>query len=223
MPYGNKNDMKITIKKAFRKFEEGEVFDFSNLSKLGWITIVGDNGSGKSSLIHALRGYKNDSRTKSLYERDFEALAKNIEVEHSYEKIFFLDNVKDNGNDFMVGYDAYQYIESGGMGTKNNSHGETSLIYLNNFLSKYKDKIVPKKTLIVFDEIDGGFSLSYLSKTINILHKLISLGCDILVISHNPFLMVESFACFDMETRKHVMSGEYIKSKTGFVLDKPTK
>jgi len=54
--------MKITVIKDFRCFKEGEVFDFGNISKkpMGFVTIVGENGCGKSSLLQALRGYKND-------------------------------------------------------------------------------------------------------------------------------------------------------------------
>lgn len=210
--------MKITIKKDFRKFKEGEVFDFSNLSELMWITIVGDNGCGKSSLIRALRGYKNDMRTKSLYEDDFQKLAENIEVEHNYEKIFFLDNVKDDGSDIMVGYDAAAYLTSGGWGTRHNSHGETSLMYFNKFLQECQDKIVSGKTLLVFDEIDSGFALVYMSRTINIIRKMIGLGCDILVVTHNPFFMIHSTVCYDMEKREFVSSTEYIEEKTGFSL-----
>jgi ABC-type sugar transport system ATPase subunit len=81
--------MKIKIKKDFRCFKAGDEYDFSDIKTIKALCIVGENGCGKSSLFHALRGTKNDMSTNSLFESDFKKLAEFVEIEHSYEKIFF--------------------------------------------------------------------------------------------------------------------------------------
>lgn len=147
--------IKITIEKDFRLFKSGEVFEFNLVTPE---VVVGDNGCGKSSLFQALRGYKNDLEEITLRSSDFRELSKNISVEHNYEKIFFLDSVVDSGSDMQTAFDAMSFFDSGGFQAKDKSHGESSFVYLNNFLGKVLDKIVPDKTLFVFDEVDKGFS-----------------------------------------------------------------
>ncbi len=211
--------MKITIKKDFRTFKAGDVFDFSELKTLRDIVLVGDNGCGKSSLIHALRGYKNDHKTNSLYNSDFDELAKNIEVEHEYEKIFYLDNVKDNGTDFKVAWDASQFLSSGGFQAQKLSHGQGTLTYLTKFISEYENRIVSGKTLLVFDEIDNGLSLKNMALFRNLVVNLcFKHKCHILIISHNPFLISQSFMCYDISKKDYVSSSNYILEQTGFEL-----
>ncbi len=212
--------MKIKVIKDFRNLKEGFEYDFSLLKSINYICLVGDNGCGKSSILHALRGYKNDIPTDSLHETDFKKLKDNIEVEHDYEKIFYFDNIKDNGSDLMVSYDAINFLESGGFYTKAKSHGESSLIYLDIFLNKIKNKIVEGKTLLVLDEIDNGFSIKNMSRFINIIEYLtLKQKCDVLVISHNPFFIQSSIFVYDVSKRTIVYSADFIKEQTGFELN----
>ena len=214
--------MKITITKDFRKLKTGDVYDFGSLDTLKMVTIVGDNGSGKSSLIHALRGVKNDAKCDSLFNSDYKKLAENISVEHSYEKIFFLDSVKDNGSDIMNGYDAVSFVTSGGMATSKMSHGQGSLTYIAMFLEKNKSSIVPDKTLLVFDEIDNGLSLKNMSKFINFVYNAIYIHkCHVLIISHNPFFITQSHICYDLVKKDFTTSSSYMMRETGYILQKP--
>lgn len=212
--------MKIKIKKDFRNFKSGEEFDFSMLEDLKSICVVGENGCGKSSLFHALRGLKNDLRTESLFERDFKKLAENVEIEHTYDKIYYFDNVKDNGSDMNVAYDAFNYLESGGFTTRNKSHGESSLIYLSMFLDKLFPKInKEERTLVVLDEVDNGFSIKSMTLYYNLVMKLISqYNCHVVVISHNPFLMHQNILVYDFSKKELIRSVTFIKQQTGYEL-----
>ena len=153
--------MKIIVKNDFRNLKNGYVYDFTDIEKLKTITVVGNNVCGKSSIFQALRGIKDDIKSDSLYKTDFIKLKDNIDVEHSYEKIFFLDSIKDNGFDLNNAYDACSYVNSGGFHTKNKSHGESSLIYLSMFLDKVKKEIVENKKEHTYYTINKDFKLNY--------------------------------------------------------------
>ena len=213
--------MKITIKNDFRNLKKGDIYDFTDINKLKTITVVGKNGCGKSSIFQALRGTKDDIKSDSLYKNDFLKLKDNIDVEHSYEKIFYLDSVKDNGSDLNNAYDASAYVNSGGFYTKDKSHGESSLLYLSMFLDKVKKDIVENKTLIVFDEFDKGFSLELQAKVRDVIYNISEKHkVHIITISHNPILIYKSYVVYDLEKREMVSSSKYLNDKIGMTFIK---
>lgn len=212
--------MKIKVKEDFRCFKTGDEFDFSLIDSFKSVCVVGENGCGKSSIFHALRGMKNDMKTSSLFESDFQKISKHIEVEHSYENIFYFDNVKDNGSDMMVAYDACAYLDSGGFYTKDKSHGQSSLIYLSMFMDKLFKKLdKTKKTLVVLDEVDNGFSLKNMALFNNFLLKLNrEYNCHVIAISHNPFLMYLNVIVYDFANKEFTLANDFIKKQTEFTL-----
>jgi hypothetical protein len=119
----------------------------------------------------------------------------------------------------MVAFDACAYLSSGGFQTRNKSHGESSVIYMGMFLEKLYPKIIPEKTLIVLDEVDNGFSIRSMTLYNNLISKLIwKYKCEVIVISHNPFLMFQCFAVYDFANKSYEKSSDYIMKQTGFEL-----
>lgn len=210
--------MKITVDKDYRTFKKGDIFNFTNLDTFKFVTIVGNNGSGKSTLIQTIRGHKHSLKETSLFQDDYKKLAKNVTIDHPYEKIFVLDSIKDDGNHLMNAFDASNYITSGGMAIKDKSHGESSLINVHLFFEKIKDKIVKDKSLVILDEVDKGLSLKSQTVYMNFIYKLIQLGCHVIVVTHNIFAINESLMVYNLEKKDWQSSKSYIKELTGYEL-----
>lgn len=211
--------MKIIVKKTFRDLEEGWEYDFTMLNELNFITIVGENGCGKSSILQALRGTIKEEKNDSLYKTDYIVLSDNIKVEHGYEKVIFFDGVKDNGSDMMNAFDAMSFLNMGGYAAQRLSHGQGTLMYIAKFVKENKDSFIPNKTLLVFDEIDNGLSLANQVKIIQfIINMTRTLKVHVLIVTHNPFLIQQSFIVYSFSERKFIPSNEYIEKLTGYSL-----
>lgn len=95
------------------------------------------------------------------------------------------------------------------------------MIYIDTLLSKIKSSIVPEKTLLVLDEVDAGLSLSTQTKVINMVQNLVYKNlCDVIIITHNPFLISDSILVFDFAKNQFKSSDSYLEEKTGFSIKK---
>ena len=213
--------MIIKILSDFRGFKAGETIDWSiadGATSSMFITVVGENGCGKTALLGALRG-KMDKDASHLLTDDFIKLGKNIEVTHHYEKLMFFDTVADDGNNFMVSFDASAYIDKGGHAKQSLSHGQGSLSDLNRFIKTVAKDSIPGKTLVVLDEADKGLSLKNQSLFMNVVHLFTTkYNCDVLFVTHNPFAMCQSIIVYDMAERKFTLSESYISKITGYTV-----
>jgi energy-coupling factor transporter ATP-binding protein EcfA2 len=196
--------MKITVKKAFRGLEEGWVYDFTILDEIKSVTIVGENGCGKSSILQALRGSIKEKNNTSLYKSDYGKLTDNITIEHNYEKIIFFDGVKDNGTDLMNGYDAVNFIGMGGFAAQKLSHGQGALMYISKFMQDNTKEFIANQV-----------------KFKNFINNLVFVhNVHVLIVSHNPFFIQQSYLAYSFKLRKLVDSGEYIEAFTGYSIVK---
>lgn len=207
--------IRITANQDIRKFKAGDSFEFNEFPTL----VVGKNGCGKSTIFHAVRGFKDDAKTRSLNESDFRLLSMSFDVEHDYERIFHYDSVKDSGTDMMNAYDAAAYISSGGFATRNSSHGETQLVQFDMFMKRISDKIIPGKTLLILDEMDKGFGLWFAAKFRSMVkHISAKHGLDVIAITHNLMAILQSEKVYSVPLKQYVPSDVYVTMETGLFI-----
>jgi len=209
--------LKITIKKDFRNLKQGTIYDFSDIDDMHYLIVSGENGCGKSSIFHALRGTKIDNKSYSI--KSFGDLKDNVEVEHNYDRILFLDSVIDNPADFNVAYDAVNYVESGGFEQQYLSHGQKTLSSLGKFFKDNENNF--KNSLIILDEVDKGLSLANQAKFANVIDNLVyKHKAHVICITHNVFTIQNSMVVFDFEKNELMSSEKYILEKTNYKLQK---
>jgi len=213
--------MKIEVIKDFRNQKVGFTYEFESLKEKRLQVIVGENGCGKSSIFHALRGSL-PKQGASLNIDDWRSLSKNVKIKHNYDKILFLDGIEDDGRNMNVSYSATNLIKSGGLAKNRLSHGQGSISDIDNFLNVYGKSIIAGKTLIVLDEVDGGLSLAMQVKFYKILTKIFidKYDCDVIVISHNPLLMMQVDKVYDFSFKREIHSDVYIEAITGYSITK---
>lgn len=208
-------EIKITIKKDFRKLKEGEIYIFDNPVNI----IVGDNGSGKSTILTLLRSYllrKNLLKTESNYLkkeiREFEEVC-DIEGLDQFDNYYEYDAEVDTGK--LMDMDTM--IEFDGIFTSKMSSGEGDVYQLNKLLTEVQKT---KNNLILLDEMDKGLSLKQRLTYPTIL-KLAALKFDsfIIAISHGESLLNEFDSVLSMTSKKWVKSNEYYMSFNLFKLE----
>lgn len=197
--------MKIIVNKDFRKFKEGDTIEL-NVEPNKVVCLVGDNGSGKSTICRGIRGMKDSLKNinKSMYDGmssfindvnkiDF-GVNCTIEGLDDYDEVFCLDRISDDPLSYDNCATASSLILGGGMKMQKASGGEKSVM----MFSKYLDQIKKthkqgNKALFVLDEIDSGFDMKFQNNYILATYKLISKMCKnpaLLIVTHNPLALL---------------------------------
>lgn len=214
----------IKVNKDFRCFLAGDEFEFEfSMFKPLWL--VGNNGTGKSTLVEAIRCMRNDANTResiALYKHNFKDVF-TIDGLDQYDKILHLSATVDDSLNFCNASSATDFIDFGGFWLSKMSHGQRAMAQLNSFVGKTLEEnlkdVDPFKTLIILDEADKGLDLRYQVGYANMVKNLAyKYMCDVLVISHNPVCWLISGYVYSIEDKELMTSTEYIKSETGISL-----
>lgn len=171
---------KFTLKTDYRNITPFEL-EFKNPLTV----IVGENGSGKSSILHLM------SKGKSEFHS---VIADKAETR-------FFDTEKQNPR-------TQPFPENSLFGfslqSRFSSHGETIFP----ILSAIKDF----KNLVLFiDEPEAGLSLSKQIAFIKIMNKAIKNGCQIILSSHSYVFIKHVSEIFSLDSKSYESSTEYLK------------
>lgn len=187
----------ITFTEDWRCFKVDDAFAFSP----GVNLLVGDQGSGKSSLMSAIRngaiklkGHDVDYREKKVA---------TILTEGKPCQCFKFDFEKDN---FRI----KPYFDSGTIAfhvqSMWKSHGEQNRAVLDNMADA-------KDSVIIMDEPDMALSLRSIYGLIKMLGKLTDAGNQIIMAVHNPVLIEHFPLVLSLEHRAWIPSDVFIESQ----------
>lgn len=166
-----------------------DIAPFSVTFRGGLNLIVGENGSGKSSMLHLM---SNPEESKKI---------KKLELNSAGFDFKFYDTEKNNpriksnfDNSKNIGLDLYSRFIS---------HGETMLPIITASRS-FKD------LLLIIDEPEAGISLSNQKKILEALVTAVENGCQVIISTHSYVLINSVQDVFDMGSKTWMSSKEYL-------------
>ena len=176
----------ITFISDFRTFKNKETYTLQP----GVNLLVGDQGSGKSSLISELRKLSEGNKSSHI----------KIDVVGPV-KVFSMDFEKDTPR-------SASHIESmEQVLTKFASHGEVNNLMLRSMPA------VGKNVIVILDEPDTALSIRSCIALVDQLKKAEQAGAQIICAVHNP-VVIEAFdSVVSLEHKKIMSSKDFIKSQ----------
>ena len=174
----------ITFKESIICFHKGETFEF----KPGINCLVGDQGTGKSSLLHFILDYQLNKDRQNTY------------IDFTPMKCMFLDFENDNPR-IKHRSNCAEVI------SKWDSHGESNRSLLSII------ECIKEHTLILMDEPDMSLSIRSCFEVLSILEKIVSEGNQVIMAIHNPIFIESVSQVLSLEHRKWMKSEEFVKSQ----------
>jgi len=187
----------LQAKDDWRCFKKDELIAFAP----GVNLIVGDQGTGKSSLIQALRAVASTKKFK-------DEAAKHWSVDADFCRIASFDFEKDNFRTLSYFDDKAMHFQLASMWR---SHGEMVLAMLEGLLQIKHDDA---KMLYVLDEPDMALCVRSIRRLAKIFKELAERGDQVVAAVHNPFLIWSQPEVYSVEHRKWMTSKEFIQSQT---------
>lgn len=177
----------IKFKKDYRKvFKEDQVLEF----RPGMNLLVGDQGSGKSSLLDL---FKKDNSKK---------MKETIEISCDLINTLAFDTEKDNPRTLGYFKDEMMRFQ---VQSRWMSHGQTILAIME-CIEEAKDN------LIFVDEPEAGLSIKSQYKIAKTFSKAIDNGCQVLMATHSVIIMEAFDQVFNLEKMQWMNSKEFVES-----------
>ena len=230
-------NLSIKAKQDERVFKKGDSIELNIEPGVNYI--VGPNGCGKSTILHAIRAHR-DSIYENLNPNIREEFARDHDLRiykdvfdiqglDEYKYVFCLDAQVDNPVSFMNAASATALIHGGGMAYNRISRGEGSKMMLSKFIgsiqSVTKANINDKSTwltsdrlLVVVDELDEGLDLKCQMTFHTLLTNIAKVfNADVICVCHNSICILAGpiSNVYDMSTRSYKDINTYIKEQTG--------
>jgi len=185
----------LRFKKDFRCWKSGDKVEFLP----GINLIVGDQGTGKSSLIAAIAAACNAKQFHYPL-----GLENKVEILAGRSVAGGFDFERDNPRVQSVFNDNIHFHIS----TKLSSHGETNIAILKS-LTQQRDKV------IFLDGPDVGLSIRSVTKVVTMFKEARINNCQIIAAIHHPFLMKAFPDVYSCEHRKWMNSDQFIATQLG--------
>lgn len=224
-----------------RVYKKGDTIELNIEPGVNYI--VGPNGCGKSTILHAIRAHKDtlyenmNPNLRMEFARDYDLQSYNkifdIEGLDVYTNVFCIDAHIDNPVSFMNAASATALIHGGGMTYNSISRGEGSKLMISKFINDMqklmnvdsKDKTTwpsgDNRSLIIMDELDEGLDLKCQMTFYLVLSNISKVfNADVICVCHNPICILADTISnvYDMGTRSYKDINTYIKEQTGKVI-----
>ncbi len=188
----------LTFTEKWRCFNEGDTIVF----RPGVNLLVGDQGSGKSSVLQAIAA--SSKARKYQYQH---GLDKKVKIHADKIACGGFDFEKDNrrtAHEFDHEFDHDNFTAHVAMMWS--SHGQANNAILRG-MTKFSDM------LIFLDEPDMALSIRSIRKLVDLFKDAVKRDCQIVAAVHNP-LLIQSFPeVYSLEHRDWIRSGEFIASQ----------